>query len=505
MVKKILVFALAMCLVFQPLLAAAADDFAEQSKPDDRERRGDTADQTQQEKQGKWDRRENAENESPYRILEGEIDPDQYVLGPFDELLMILRGSEDKVVQLRVLPEGNVILPNVGPFKAAGMTLSAFKQKLVETLSRYYHGIEIDCQLAIPRMFRVYVLGEVKRPGPVDLHAPFRISAALDQAGGVNDNGSLRRIELREDGRVVRKVDLFAFMRLGRESENVILKEGQTIYVPPRKDVVRCLGEVQNPGEYEILPGETVGDLIMLSGGFLQTADTDHIVIESFADDDELKTEEASFSSCKDRKLDARDGIMVPDRMSYRGARFVRVLGGGGRTGIFYIKPGEKLKEFLLRVGRFEKDFDLSRAVLERKAGEGKREFIRFDINSILKGDPSGEIELENEDIITIPSVESMVYVGGEVKQPGEVPYYAGFTAERYIGLAGGPTENGSFDHVTIFSIEGKKRKGKSNSQVLRGETIIVGKKMSRVLASAFLGIASVTGLVISLIALSKK
>ncbi len=92
------------------------------------------------------------------RSLEGPIDPQTYVLGPSDELLLVLRGPDTRLHYLLVLPEGNVILPNVGSMPASGRTLSEFRDDVKRSLSRYYRNIEIDCHLSRPRSFVVFVL-----------------------------------------------------------------------------------------------------------------------------------------------------------------------------------------------------------------------------------------------------------------------------------------------------------------------------------------------------------
>ncbi|MFH1754237.1 MAG: polysaccharide biosynthesis/export family protein, partial [Candidatus Latescibacterota bacterium] len=148
--------------------------------------------------EAKWERTQRT------YLLEGPIDPDSYILGPMDQLILIFGGPENTTTSLRILPEGIVVLPNIGPFAAAGYTLSEFKEKLLAALSRYYKNVDIDLQLLTPRAFHVFVLGEVSNPGPVEMHAPFRVSEALEGAGGVTVRGTLREIEIRESDQLVR-------------------------------------------------------------------------------------------------------------------------------------------------------------------------------------------------------------------------------------------------------------------------------------------------------------
>ena len=108
---------------------------------------------------------EKQELELPPRGLDRPVDPDTYVLGPSDQLVLIVRGSEQRELQLTVLPEGTLILPNRGPIHVAGLTITEFRNQAKRDLNKYYPGVELHVQLVVPRTFITYVLGEVAAPG----------------------------------------------------------------------------------------------------------------------------------------------------------------------------------------------------------------------------------------------------------------------------------------------------------------------------------------------------
>ena len=112
-------------------------------------------------------------------ILEKAVDPDEYVLGPNDQLLINIMGPESRTFTPTILPEGDVFIPGIGAIHADGLSLSEFRRKLSKKVSRYYKNIELYCHLLTPRVFRVFVIGEVGNPGFVEVSAVERVSDAL--------------------------------------------------------------------------------------------------------------------------------------------------------------------------------------------------------------------------------------------------------------------------------------------------------------------------------------
>ena len=437
--------------------------------------------------------------------LDAPVDPDTYVIGPYDEFVLILRGQDPAELRLTVLPEGNIILPNLGAFHVAGLTISEFRRALHESLDKYYRNIEIECQLVRPRTFVAYVLGEVEYPGPVQLIAPFRVSYAIEAVGGVGHVGSVRQIEIRENGTTIRTVDLFAFLHMGEAENNPMLREGQSVYVPVRQNVVRIFGEVRKPRAYEVLPGETLADVIGFAGGLTTSADADNIVVERLDQNNVATMRTVSSSVAASIEVKDRDLVAVPDKLSMGAAGYVQIMGGVEREGRVYIEDGETLRSFMPRLIRFTDEQNVTEAVLERRDDSGQVTTIPIDLMEVMAGGDNGSIRLLPGDVLSIPSSEAFVYVTGNVVRPGEIEYQKGLNVARYVAMAGGPDNSGSVDKITIYSAGGTKRKGNRESMVLRGETVHVRRKTSRILGSAFLNMSVLTGFVLSIVAVSRS
>lgn len=432
--------------------------------------------------------------------FDSPVDPKLYVIGPGDQFVLFFKGT-GREIPLRVLPEGTVLVPNAGRVRAAGLTIEQFRAELARTLASFYKSTEFFCELVMPRTFVVYVLGEVVTPGPVAMLPPFRVDTAIEAAGGVSDRGSERAIELRETDKPLINIDLVKFRRLGDASMNPMLHEGQTVYVPSRGPTCSVIGEVWRSGAYEILPEETVHDLIALAGGFTTHAKTDEIVLEKLRENDEVTITKMDEAFAKTAIVRDSDVIVVPDKRSFPGVEFVRVQGGGGRDGRIYLQEGETLETFMPRFVRLRNDFDLAHARIERQRGDGTFEFISVDLAKVLDGEATADIPLQSGDVLNIPPLEDVVYVVGEVVRSGEIDFQRGLPASRYIAMAGGPSDAGSVDRLQIFDSYGNRRTGNRDSVVYRGETILVKRRKSVLFGNLFIGFVSLTSLFLSVYA----
>ncbi len=437
-----------------------------------------------------------AESTGKQPLLEEAVDPDRYVLGPGDLLLVNLAGPESRSFSIAVLPEGDVFLPGVGAIRADGLSLSEFRSHLADEVARYFQNIRLYCYLRVPRVFRVFVTGEVDNPGPARVSAVERVSDAIARVGDINEKGSLRLVTLERDGERI-TADLLKFLLMGDYDNNPFLRNGDRIHVPVSGIHATITGEVKREAYYEIVPGETLKDMVGLAGGFTTLARTDSVIV-SRKDERGVVTTWRVPESMFGMELRDRDEISVARKAEVLDHVFV--YGAVGRTGRFDISKGEGLTELLVRAGRLQRDVVYDKATLKRRSGE----LIRLDLRDYLPPDPSKELELSSGDIIDIPSVYQFVAVGGQVQEPGKFQYRNNLTVAHYIGLAGGPMKDGSIDRVIICSPDGCTRKGRSDSYPERGDVIIVKRGKWRIFGDFLGGVIRLGTVVITIIVLTK-
>jgi protein involved in polysaccharide export with SLBB domain len=430
-------------------------------------------------------------------ILEKAVDPDSYVLGPFDRLVMTIMGTEPRTYLLSVLPEGDVLVPMIGPIRADGLTLTEFRRVLASKVEIYFRNIELYCYLETPAQFRVFVTGEVADPGVVAVSGVERVVDALDKAGSVKGNGSLRNIALERGGSSIR-VDLLRFLAQGDLKNNPFLRSGDRINVPPAGWHASISGRVNKASGYEILEGETIADLIGIAGGFAAEALEDSVLLKRVGSGGEVTVANVT----KDRfgmPLQDGDEVSVYDRLKDR--RYVTVAGAVIRSGQFELARGEKLSTLIVRAGGFRQGADLTAAYLEKRNGP----VVKLDLQEYLSPAPSKDLSLEDGDALTIPFVSGRVAVGGEVNEPGAFDYSSDLTVVQYIGLAGGPTKEGSVDRVVVYSPDGRGHKAGPDAHVNHGDVIVVKRASSRVLGDFFRGVIQLGTVVISIIILSNQ
>jgi protein involved in polysaccharide export with SLBB domain len=439
------------------------------------------------------------------RGLDRPINPDEYVIGPGDQFVLVVKASGTQY-NLSVLPGGNVLLPNAGMVKAAGLTITGFREELKRVSTAYYRGGEFICELVVPRTFVTYVLGDVRRPGPVEISAPFRLDMIIAAAGGVMPRGSQREIQVRDSDGTQKLYDLVRLQRIGDLTQNPMLHEGQSVFVPARGPAVEVSGEVWSGQLYEIVPGENVMDIVALAGGFTTHADRANLVVERIKPvDNTVSILSVNEETAKSTQVQDRDVIVVPDRRSFPATDFVRVQGGGGRDGRIYLQEGETLASFRPRFIRLRNDFDLAHANIERSRPDGKIDFIPIDLQKMVEGDTTKTIVLKSGDVINIPQMQDIVFVAGEVVNPGQQDFQRGSPAGRYIAMAGGPTEVGGIDKLEIYDDHGNRRDANRDSVVHRGETVLVKRRTGVLLGNLFLGFVSLTSLFLSVYAVIQQ
>ncbi len=270
-----------------------------------------------------------------------------YVLGPGDEVILRLWGHTNVNARLTVDRTGSIYVPQVGAVDVAGLRFRDLHDHLKQEMSRTYRNFELSVNLGKLRSIQVFVLGEARAPGSYTVSSLSTVFNALLASGGPTMEGSLRRMELRREGKTVETIDLYDFVLNGDRSKDVVLQSGDVLFIPFVGAEVAVSGSVRHPAIYELLPTSTVGEVLKAAGGPNSTASQARILIERI----EAHHERHAMSVALDADgLGTRmaDGdVMHVDPVLDGYKNSVTIRGNLANAGRFPWHPGMKLSEIL--------------------------------------------------------------------------------------------------------------------------------------------------------------
>ena len=379
--------------------------------------------------------------------------PQNYVLGPGDQLIIDVYGDTQKSVQLTVSPDGDVTVPEYGPIHVAGLSVASAQKRVRKNLGSYYQSSDIKVTVGQTRSIMVNVMGEVRTPGTYTLSAFATVFHALYMAGGISDLGTLRNIKVFRQGKQITSVDVYEFILNGRLAGNVRLQENDVIQVGPYESIVEVRGSVKRPMAYELRKNESLATLLKYAGGYTNNAykKSMRVVRNNGRMKSVFNVEEFEMNAFK-----MTDGdVVTVDRILDRFENMVEVKGAVFRPGMYNL--GDKVnsvRSLIEEADGLTEEAMVSRAVLRRMKPNRTQEVISIDLKGILDG-TAADVPLENEDILFIPTQAEhqnlhTLTISGEVIFPGTYEYADNMTIEDLILQAGGLTDNASTVKVDV-------------------------------------------------------
>lgn len=379
--------------------------------------------------------------------------PQNYTVGPGDQVIVDIYGASQKSLQLTVSPDGEIIVPGYGPIQVSGLTVAGANAKIRSTLGSRYSSSHIKLSVGQTRSILVNVMGEVKVPGTYTLSAFATVFHALYMAGGINDLGTLRNIKVFRNGNLVTVVDIYEYILNGRLAGNIRLQENDVIQVGPYDCLVGITGKVKRPMFYEMRKNESVATLLKYAGGF--TGDAFKKAVRLTRQSGErysvYNVDEFEMSSFQVEDGDA----VVVDGMLNRYENMVEVKGAVFRPGQYQLgKEVTSVRTLLQAAEGVTEDAFTARGVMHRMKEDRSLEVIAVDVKGILAG-TAPDIPLKNEDVLFIPTQtdlrsERTLTITGEVMSPGTYQYADNTTLEDLVLQAGGLTDAASTVKVDV-------------------------------------------------------
>ena len=386
--------------------------------------------------------------------------PQSYVIGSGDQLLLDVYGASQQSFDLNVNPEGRVFLPNVGPVQVGGSTIEAATARIKTALGRIYSGLNgsnpntfIQLRLGNIRSIKVSMVGELTKPGTYTLPSFATVFNGLYAAGGPNENGAFRNIQVYRDSRLVATVDIYEFLSKGDQSSNITLQDNDVILVPAVQARVEVIGPVRREGFFEVKSDEHLNDIYVYTGGFGSLAYRDRVTVRRI-ENNQRKVIDVPSDQFQSFSLEDGDEILVGEALE-RFVNRVQVTGSVNRPGEYSFENGTlTVKGLIEKAQGLKPEAFVNRATLYRTSSDLTLAAESLDLKGILDGTEE-DLKLENEDLLFIPSrydiqEEYYVKISGENNSPGTYPYASNMTVGDLILRSGGLLQSATNSSIEI-------------------------------------------------------
>ena len=456
--------------------------------------------------------------------------PQDYILGPGDKLSVEYFGNNDDRKEAFITRSGRFNLPLLGPINLSGMLFSKAEELISNRVKSELIGTEVFLSLSQLRSISVYVVGAAYKPGTYTVNSLSTLTNVIFSSGGPDKSGSLRNIQLKRNGKLIKMYDFYKLLLNGDTSEDMRLLEGDTIFYPLIKSSVRVDGAVRRPGLFEIKENEKIINVLNFSG--VKEKGKFKIEFSRFYENDNLRKVEIISNQDNDffsGSLKDSDSINVLSS-SQRIVSNIFLSGEVLYPGYYDISSGETLSNVIEKAGGFTKLAYPEGAVFTRKSiqnlqkesyiktaeslekslidavSSGKtidssayealtvfisnlknieptgRQVVSVDEYS-LRSNPRADFSLQDGDTLFIPKRSSSVTVVGEVLNSSTHLYSTDLSVGDYLELSGGITDGADASKIFVILPNGQstpyqKRlfRNELNTILLPGSTIVVSR-----------------------------
>ncbi|WP_263352957.1 SLBB domain-containing protein [Acidicapsa acidisoli] len=407
-----------------------------------------------------------------------------YVVGPGDSLSIDLWGGISQNITRTIDREGRLALPESGAVQVAGLTLEHVQSVVSDTLKQQYRNVQVAVTVAHLRSIRVYVVGDVQRPGAYDISSLSTALNALYAAGGPTRVGSLRMLRHYRGKQLVGEIDLYDFLLHGVQSEDR-LQAGDTVLVPPAGPQIAVYGAVKRPAIYEFKSGATLAAILDDAGGATVAAELGHIEIDRIDANKQRETVSldlpAESGVDKARAAIAAFPVFDGDRVHVSpiqpySQQVVYVQGHVLRPGRMSYHEGMHINDVLHSYQDMLPEPADKGEIIRLMAPDLHPETIQFNVPEVLIGD--NNLTLHPFDTIRIygryEADAPKVTVGGEVLRPGTYSLAKGMTAGELVRMAGGFKRDALLDSadLTSYRIESGRKVISEHTSVSIGDAV---------------------------------
>ncbi|MGY5745995.1 SLBB domain-containing protein [Vibrio antiquarius] len=332
--------------------------------------------------------------------------PADYTVGAGDEIVIQLFGKENTTHRLRVNRAGIINFPSLGPVQVAGMAFSDVRDSLNQRVKEQMIGVRSDISLGEMRTMQVFVMGDAYKPGAYTVSALTTISQAIYYSGGFSESGALRNVQLKRNGQVIRKLDMYDLLLKGDARNDIRLLPGDVVFIGALGNTISIDGEVNRPAIYEIKPGETYKQAIQMAGGFTANAYSDQIEVKRYAAKGARDALTLNFSQSHDQQTKVKDGDAVNVlKKNEELTRYVQIEGDVRHPGFIEWTSGLRVADLFQSVDTsFNSTADVNYAIVVREINP-QRDIEVYQVNlanAILSPTSKDNLKLNSRDRVLV-------------------------------------------------------------------------------------------------------
>lgn len=383
--------------------------------------------------------------------------PQNYTLGIDDELVISVWGASQKNYKLKIETSGAINIPDLGPVYVSGMEFSKasdlIKRKLISIFQDLGNSSpNTFCEVTVGqlRSITINVIGEVKVPGTYTLAATASAFNALYFAGGPNENGSFRTIQVIRDNKLIKTIDVYDYLINGNTKENIQLREQDILNIPVYQTRVSTDGAFKRTGFFELKENEKLSDLIRYCGGFAENAFKSQLSITRITEK-EKKLLDVSQSIYDSFLPHNGDSIVASEIVEHYENR-VNISGAVFHPGFYELNEGLTLSALIKKAQGLKENY-YNRGLILRLQKNLTPMTLSFNVDEVIAG--INDIQLQREDQVVIQDIFKMkekrtINIFGEVQFPGEYDFAENMTLKDLIFKAGGFKEAASESFIEL-------------------------------------------------------
>ena len=389
--------------------------------------------------------------------------PDSYTLDVNDEISIAVWGYADYNNKFKVNDDGFIQIPEFGRIYVKGLTFGAVKAQIGKRLATFINpsNTKYEITLNYSRTIDVNIVGEVNAPGTYQIPAINSVYNAINAANGITDIGSVRDIQVRRDGKTIKRFDVYEFLFNPLLQENFFLQKGDFIYVSTQSKLIKISGAVRRPAKYELLKGENLNELVKFSGGFAPDAYAKLIQVTRI-NNDKAQIIDVDYEQIMNAgsNFELKDGDLVNISSIPGGIEnAINITGPVRYPGRYELKEGFRVSDIIKVAGGIRVETYLDRAYIKRKLDDNTFVNQKFSLKNILIDENAPDnLLLKRSDQIQLFSKEEFLekfFVGidGSVLKPTVQEYTEGITLNDLLFYAGGLKKEAANSKIEISRV----------------------------------------------------